>query len=49
VCELPQSCTTDFNELHKFEKGLDGTLIFRAKKQGMHIVYCVDKQIGLIF
>jgi mRNA-degrading endonuclease RelE of RelBE toxin-antitoxin system len=39
----------DFFELHKFEENIDGNLIFRAKKQGVHIVYCVDKQMRIIF
>jgi mRNA-degrading endonuclease RelE of RelBE toxin-antitoxin system len=39
----------EFNELHKFEENIDGTLIFRAKRENMHIVYCVDKKIRLIF
>ena len=39
----------DFYELHKFEESLDGNLIFRAKKEGVHIVYCVDKQMRIIF
>ena len=39
----------DFNELHKFEENIDGNLIFRAKKGGIHIVYCVDKKMRIIF
>jgi mRNA-degrading endonuclease RelE of RelBE toxin-antitoxin system len=39
----------DFNELHKFEEDIDGNLIFRAKKGGIHIVYCVDKKMRIIF
>lgn len=39
----------EFTELHKFEENLDGNLIFRAKKGGMHIVYCVDKKLRIIF
>jgi hypothetical protein len=30
-----------FTELHKFEEDLDGMMIFRAKKDGHHIVYCI--------
>ncbi len=40
---------TDFYELHKFEESINGNLIFRAKKEGVHIVYCVDKQMRLVF
>ena len=39
----------DFNELHKFEENIDGNLIFRAKKGSIHIVYCVDKKMRIIF
>ncbi len=39
----------DFYELHKFEEHIDGNMIFRAKKQRMHIVYCVDSNMRIIF
>jgi mRNA-degrading endonuclease RelE of RelBE toxin-antitoxin system len=39
----------EFNELHKFEKNVDGNLIFRARKEDLHIVYCVDKKMKMIF
>jgi len=39
----------DFYELHKFEEHIDGNMIFRAKKKGTHIVYCVDKNMRIIF
>jgi mRNA-degrading endonuclease RelE of RelBE toxin-antitoxin system len=39
----------DFNELHKFEENIDGNLIFRAKKGGIHVVYCVDKKMRIMF
>jgi hypothetical protein len=39
----------DFDELHKFEKNIDGCLIFRTKEAKMHIVYGVDKKKTLIF
>jgi mRNA-degrading endonuclease RelE of RelBE toxin-antitoxin system len=39
----------EFTELHKFEENIDGNLIFRAKKEGTHIVYCVDKSMQIIF
>jgi mRNA-degrading endonuclease RelE of RelBE toxin-antitoxin system len=39
----------DFNELHKFEEHMSGNMIYRAKKEGMHIVYCVDKNMRMIF
>ncbi len=40
---------TNFYELHKFEINVDGNLIFRAKTNGIHIVYCVDTQKRLVF
>jgi mRNA-degrading endonuclease RelE of RelBE toxin-antitoxin system len=39
----------DFYELHKFEEHIDGNMIFRAKKKGIHIVYCVDRNMRIIF
>ena len=39
----------DFYELHKFEAHIDGNMLFRAKKEHMHIVYCVDKKMRIIF
>lgn len=39
----------DFNELHKFEEDIDGNLVFRAKRDGVHILYCVDKKKRIIF
>ncbi len=39
----------ELHELHKFERNIDGNLIFRAKKGQMHIVYGVDKRIRIVF
>ena len=39
----------EFNELHKFEENINGNLIFRAKKENLHIVYCVDKDMRILF
>ena len=39
----------EFVELHKFEENIDGNIIFRAKKENLHIVYCVDKKMRMIF
>ncbi len=39
----------EFHELHKFEKNIDGNLVFRAKKERIHIVYGVDKRKRIIF
>ena len=38
-----------FVELHKFEENIEGNMIFRAKKDGVHIVYCVDRSMRIIF
>lgn len=35
-------------ELHKYEKRVDGNLIFRAKVNSVHIVYAIDKERKLI-
>lgn len=37
-----------FTELHKFEKHVDGFLVFRAKIDGDHIVYSIDKKEKVI-
>jgi hypothetical protein len=39
----------EFTELHKFEENIDGNLVFRAKKEGKHIVYGVDKKMRIVF
>jgi mRNA-degrading endonuclease RelE of RelBE toxin-antitoxin system len=39
----------DFTELHKFEEHIDGIPVFRAKKEKLHIVYCIDKKMRIIF
>ena len=49
VNDIIDCSNTDFYELHKFEENLDENLIFRAKKEGVHMVYCVDKQMRIIF
>ena len=49
VREVLDCSNADFSELHKFEEHVDGCMIFRAKKKRTHIVYCVDKNMRLIF
>ena len=39
----------EFTELHKFEENIKGNLIFRTKREEMHIIYCVDKKMRIIF
>jgi mRNA-degrading endonuclease RelE of RelBE toxin-antitoxin system len=39
----------DFNELHKFEENVKGNLVFRAKTRDIHVVYCVDKKMRIVF
>ena len=34
----------EFHELHKFEKNVAGNLVFRAKREQTHFVYCVNKK-----
>jgi hypothetical protein len=34
----------EFHELHKFEKNVAGNLVFRAKKEKTHFIYCVNKK-----
>jgi mRNA-degrading endonuclease RelE of RelBE toxin-antitoxin system len=49
VKDVLDCSNTDFSELHKYEKHIDGNILFRAKKEGIHIVYCVDKNMRIIF
>lgn len=49
IRDILDCSSLEFTELHKFEENLNGNLIFRAKKEGMHIVYCVDKKLRIIF
>jgi mRNA-degrading endonuclease RelE of RelBE toxin-antitoxin system len=49
VRDVLDCSNADFNELHKFEEHVAGCMVFRAKKEGMHIVYCVDKNMKIIF
>jgi len=39
----------EFHELHKFERNINGNLIFRARKGKLHVVYGVDKRMRIIF
>jgi hypothetical protein len=49
VDEVLDCSETSFTELHKFEENVDGNLVFRAKKEGKHFVYCVDRNKRLFF
>ncbi len=49
VNDVLDCSNADYFELHKFEENIDGYLVFRAKKEGTHIVYCVDKEMHLLF
>ena len=49
VTEILDCSNLDFYEMHKFEENVDGTLVFRAKKDGVHMVYAVDRRLRLIF
>ena len=39
----------NFHELHKFEENIDGILLFRARKENLHILYCIDRKMRIIF
>ncbi len=49
VRDILDCSNADFTELHKFEENVDGNMIFRAKKAGVHFVYCVDQKMRIIF
>jgi len=49
VRDVLDCSNADFYELHKFEKHVDGCMVFRAKTEGIHIVYGVDKNMRIIF
>jgi len=45
IIKMILDCTNlEFHELHKFEKNVDGNLVFRAKREETHCVYCVNKK-----
>ena len=40
VVKMILDCSNlEFHELHKFEKNVAGNLVFRAKREGTHLVY----------
>jgi mRNA-degrading endonuclease RelE of RelBE toxin-antitoxin system len=39
----------EFHELHKFEENINDNLIFRARKDKMHILYCITKDRKMLF
>ena len=49
VSEILDCSNINYSELHKFEKSVDGYLLFRAKKEGIHVVYCIDKAHRILF
>ena len=45
VVKMILDCSNlEFHELHKFEKNVAGNLVFRAKREQTHFVYCVNKK-----
>lgn len=44
VSDILDCSSVDYCELRKFEENIDGYLIFRAKKEGTRVVYCVDRE-----
>jgi mRNA-degrading endonuclease RelE of RelBE toxin-antitoxin system len=49
INEVLDCSNLEFTELHKFEENIDGNLLFRARKDDIHIVYCVDKSRKIVF
>ena len=49
VNDILDCSNMEFVELHKFEANVEGNLVFRAKKNGLHLVYCVDKKMRIVF
>jgi len=49
VKDVLECSSINFNELHKFEENVNGNLVFRAKRDNIHVVYCVDKRRQIIF
>ena len=49
VAAIMECSNVDFYEMHKLEANIDGNLIFRAKREGVHMVYAVDKQLRVVF
>lgn len=49
IGDIMDCSSYDFDELHKFEKNINGYLIFQAKRAKMHIVYGIDEKKQLIF
>jgi hypothetical protein len=48
VAEILDCGNLDYYEMHKYETNIHGTLIFRAKKDGVHMVYAADHRLRLI-
>ena len=45
VVKMILDCSNlEFHELHKFEKNVAGNLVFRAKRERTHFVYCINKK-----
>lgn len=49
VSQILACSNVDFHEMHKYELNVDGNLIFRAKKERVHMVYAVDNNLRLVF
>ena len=49
VQDVLSCANSNYTELHKFEEHVDGIPVFRAKKTKLHIVYCVDKTMRIVF
>lgn len=49
IQDILDCANAGFHELHRFEESIDGNMIFRAKRDGTHVVYGVDKKMRIIF
>jgi mRNA-degrading endonuclease RelE of RelBE toxin-antitoxin system len=49
VMHVIDSDYAKFEELHKFEKKIGNTAVFRAKIKGIHILYCITEEKELLF
>jgi mRNA-degrading endonuclease RelE of RelBE toxin-antitoxin system len=49
IQDILDCSSSNFIELHKFEEHINGNLVFRAKTEKFHIVYCIDKHLRIIF
>jgi mRNA-degrading endonuclease RelE of RelBE toxin-antitoxin system len=49
VADVLDCSNLNYGEMHKYETKIEGSLIFRAKQEGVHMVYAIDDQLRLVF